>query len=271
MKRQPAFGQAPSLHGSARRLEPQMKRQRGVALYIVMVLVLLAMLLALWASRLAWLTELVIGNDIDYQRAFEASQALLQDAQDDIALHVYLPNAQALRTGADAQFPDPQTHSNQLASMQTWTMGLGGSASGCAQGICQLRTGAQNFWEDSASLSAMLASGARYGTYSGAEPGAQANPILALQDSHHGGWYWIEPLLSQRSDSEAGALEGGAVQLPDGEDQPSDRYQMLFRITALSFGLKGSGAADANGDPPPHSPTMAVLQSLIYFPVPDGQ
>ena len=60
------------------------RRQRGVALFVVIVFVLLSMLLALWASRTSMFNELVVGNDADYQRAFEAAQALIQDAELDI-------------------------------------------------------------------------------------------------------------------------------------------------------------------------------------------
>lgn len=60
------------------------RRQRGATLFVVIVFVLLSMLLALWASRTALFNELVVGNDADYQRAYEAAQALLQDAELDI-------------------------------------------------------------------------------------------------------------------------------------------------------------------------------------------
>ena len=60
------------------------QRQRGVALFVVIVVVMLSMLLALWASRTSLFNELLVGNDADYQRAFDAAQALLQDAELDI-------------------------------------------------------------------------------------------------------------------------------------------------------------------------------------------
>ena len=63
---------------------PGFKRQRGISLFVIMVIVLLSMLLALWASRTSWFGELVVGNDADYQRALEAAQAMLQDAELDI-------------------------------------------------------------------------------------------------------------------------------------------------------------------------------------------
>ena len=60
------------------------RRQRGVALFVVLVFVMLSMLLALWATRTSLFNEMVVGNDADYQRAYEAAQALLQDAELDI-------------------------------------------------------------------------------------------------------------------------------------------------------------------------------------------
>ena len=59
-------------------------KQQGIALYVVIVLVLLSMLLALWAARSSLFNELLLGNDADYQRTFEAAQAMLQDAEFDI-------------------------------------------------------------------------------------------------------------------------------------------------------------------------------------------
>lgn len=58
--------------------------QNGVALFTVIVFIMLSMLLALWASRTSLFNEMVVSNDADYQRAFEAAQALLQDAELDI-------------------------------------------------------------------------------------------------------------------------------------------------------------------------------------------
>lgn len=68
----------------ARRAPRHRANQRGVALFVVIVFVLLTMLAALWASRTALFGEMIVGNDADYQRAFEAAQALLQDAELDI-------------------------------------------------------------------------------------------------------------------------------------------------------------------------------------------
>jgi type IV pilus assembly protein PilX len=63
---------------------PRQRKQRGISLFIVIIFVMLSMLLALWASRTSLFNELIVGNDADYQRAFEAAQAILQDAELDI-------------------------------------------------------------------------------------------------------------------------------------------------------------------------------------------
>ena len=60
------------------------KNQQGISLYVVIVIVLLSMLLALWSSRTALFNEMIVGNDADYQRAYEAAQAMIQDAELDI-------------------------------------------------------------------------------------------------------------------------------------------------------------------------------------------
>ena len=60
------------------------KNQQGIALFVVIILVMLSMLLALWASRTSLFGEMLVGNDADYQRAFEAAQSLIQDAELDI-------------------------------------------------------------------------------------------------------------------------------------------------------------------------------------------
>ena len=65
-------------------LAPLRVRQRGISLFVVIVIVLLSTLLSLWAARTSLFNELIVGNDADYQRAFEAAQALMQDAELDI-------------------------------------------------------------------------------------------------------------------------------------------------------------------------------------------
>ena len=51
----------------------QRKAQRGISLFIVIVIVLLSTLLAQWSSRTAFVNEMVVGSVADYQPAFEAA------------------------------------------------------------------------------------------------------------------------------------------------------------------------------------------------------
>ena len=58
--------------------------QGGITLFVVVVIVLLSTLLAAWAFRSSMFNQFVVRNDADYQRAFDAAQTLLQDAELDI-------------------------------------------------------------------------------------------------------------------------------------------------------------------------------------------
>ena len=64
------YRRRPALGGGGRA-----DRQKGVSLFVVLVIVLLSTLLAAWAFRSSIFNQLVVSNDADYQRAFEAAQA----------------------------------------------------------------------------------------------------------------------------------------------------------------------------------------------------
>ena len=123
------------------------QRQRGVALFVVIVFVMLSMLLALWASRTSLFNEMLVGNDADYQRAFEAAQALLQDAELDIrgenadgsvctAANCREKIAAAPKIPLEAQEVTPL-----LAELDTKT-----ATAKCSYGLCTKRLGRQDFW-----------------------------------------------------------------------------------------------------------------------------
>ena len=223
-------------------------RQRGVALFVVIVFVMLSMLLALWASRTSLFNEMVVGNDADYQRAFEAAQALLQDAELDIRGEMAdgnLCSAPPCRAYSSAlQFPGDTNEINPLITL------LESKATRCQDGLCARRVGRQDFWNYATAatsikpaadttlgevpLSELMAVGARYGQYTGARVGsstAPANPILADPD---GGRYWIE--IMRYSDTAKSAnviVDASTSQLPLNLD-----VYVVFRITALAMGRK---------------------------------
>lgn len=245
-------------------------RQNGVALIVVIVFVMLSMLLALWASRTSMFNELVLGNDADYQRAFEAAQALIQDAELDIrgekadGTDCRIPTPTACRGGqAVAQIPLEAKEAAALwAELENITPGPR-----CLNGLCLKRTGRQDFWNNVSdktdplvdfTLTEMMANnvGARYGQYSGAtlstdpdDPGG--NPILRDRSANNrGGWYWIEVLPYDPNADKAGLIAGGASHLP-----LKMTPNVVYRITAVAHGrkLRNQGGVDV-------PVTQAVIQ-----------
>ena len=240
----------------ARRAPRHRANQRGVALFVVIVFVLLTMLAALWASRTALFGEMIVGNDADYQRAFEAAQALLQDAeldireehadgtpwrQSDAARTLNAPceaNSDICRTKADLPRP-PETAEDLgdlLAHLKT-------QSTGCQHGLCLKRTGKQDFWNDATTLAAMTTAnvGARYGQYTGASKGDSsnpANPILQETGAGKGGWYWIEVLPYDQSSKTSGVIVGGSGATNLDLLPLNLKPHVVYRITALAQGLK---------------------------------
>lgn len=226
-------------------------RQRGVALFVVIVFVMLAILLALWASRTSLFNEMIVGNDADYQRAFEAAQTLLQDAELDIRgekADGSACNAPPCRSYQDAalKFPGDAGELNLLITR------LQSETTHCKDGLCARRVGRQDFWnyDDIAGspavtpaadaslgevpLSALMAVGARYGQYTGAVTTGPLNPILAETAGGKGGWYWIEVLRYSDTVKTAGVIvDSNTSQLP----LFLDPY-VIYRITALAQGRK---------------------------------
>ena len=233
--------------------------QRGISLFIVIVFVLLSMLLALWASRTSLFNEMVMGNDADYQRAFEAAQALLQDAELDI---------RGERADGSACTPDAvngdicRATTTDKIPLKTQEVGpllaaLDLEITKCRNALCTKRTGRQDFWnyttltipvptslqpgEVMLNQLTMNGVGARYGQYTGAAVGssaAPANPILADTSADDlGGWYWIEVLPYDESSKNSGLIvsaSGGTGNLLGLNLLPS----VVYRVTALAYGRK---------------------------------
>lgn len=237
-------------------------KQRGIALFIVIIFVMLSTLLALWASRTAWFNEMIVGNDADYQRAFEAAQALLQDAELDIrreqasgsACESNAAKPMLCRKGTEIEkFP---TEEQDVGILLAQLDSAAGGTIKCRHALCTKRTQQQDFWNNTdASKGITLAQmqgthsdtaktpiGARYGQYTGALTGAASNPILAEKNAGRGGWYWIEVLPYLKDGNNSGLIPANASNFLD---LSLDIY-VVYRITAVAHGLKPN--------------TMAVLQ-----------
>lgn len=220
------------------------KHQSGMALYVVIVFVMLSMLLALWAARSALFNEILVGNDADSQRTFEAAQAMLQDAELDIrgvkpdgaACVPDTSNNDFCRRTTEVYF-DIET--KDLEKMLN-TVETKNSTVKCYKGICQKRADPQDFWNNSTTLSAMIATdvGARYGQFTGADAKTTANPILAATASGQGAWYWVEmmPYIDPNVSLLAALPPGSNVE----RFAPSRKKLWVYRITAIARGNKPS-------------------------------
>ena len=228
-------------------------RQRGIALYVVLVLVLMSMLMALWAARSSLFSEIVVGNDADTRRAFEAAQAMLQDAEFDI--RGIRPDGQSCVIDATKGDVCRRTtpiyldmEAKELENTLS-TIAQNNATVKCFKGVCQKRADPQDFWNVPATLTAMTATdvGARYGQFTGADAGASANPILADTGTGRGAWYWIEvmPYVDPNVSLLAGLPPGSNVE----RFAPSRKKPFVYRITALARGNKAN--------------TEVVLQSTL--------
>jgi len=220
--------------------------QKGIALYTTSIVLMLCMLLALWATKSAIFFDMVSSNHADYQRAFEAAQAMVEDAKADIYAHLHASAAPPPLSSGSSRFPN---HAQNWAAWSDRLQTAGNQR--CAQGVCLRTMAGENFWEDETALSHMLAGGARYGSYSGQSSGSGPNPILAQSSSQGGAWYWIEPMRLDEPQIQWS-------QLPSGPNTST----WLFRITGLAYGLK------ASANPSSQRPsTMAVIQTVLAAPV----
>lgn len=219
-----------------------MQKQRGVSLFVVIVLVMLSMLLALWGSRTALFNELIIGNDADYQRAFEAAQALMQDAEFDI--QGIRPDGTECQPGASTDicrvgaiwFPveDKEVFIELIPTLEAAT-----ATKACIKGICAKRTDKQDFWNDKTTLEAMFPAGARYGQFTGAEVGSlsskASHPILKNTTAGQGGWYWVEVMPYDSSAKNSTLISNGSNNLG-----LNLKPNVAYRITAVARGLKAN-------------------------------
>lgn len=242
--------------------QPTLPKQHGATLYVVIVLVMLSMLLALWASRTSIFGEMIVGNDADYQRAFEAAQALLQDAELDIRRE----NSNGSICISDGSNPylcrkgiAPYGMPSEEQDVTLLLANLESISSGpqCRHAVCAKRVGKQDFWSNTdESKGITLAQmenagvpsdtskppiGARYGQYTGATIGATSNPILAYRgdDPLRGGWYWIEIMRYDSQTASSSNLIATETGMSSTQYLPLQLdINIVYRITAVAHGIK---------------------------------
>lgn len=222
------------------------KHQRGMSLYIVIVIVLLSMLLALFASKTSVFNEIIVGNDADYQRAYEAAHAMIQDAEIDIknaSNRECIDNEEKVcrsKTGAIDII-------TETSSVYSFVEKVSQYSQKCMNGLCSKRDGVQDFWRNPEQLAEMTSGsssdntniGARHGQYTGAVVKNDSNQILKETASGKGAWYWIEPMRFKEDFSANLTRETGR----------EIKAHMLYRITAIARGIKPS--------------TIVVIQSIV--------
>ncbi|BEP42005.1 PilX N-terminal domain-containing pilus assembly protein [Variovorax sp. V15] len=202
-----------------RRLARELPAQHGFTLFIVMIMLLLSALLLIGGARTAVLLESMAGNQREYQRAFEAAEAALLDAERDIrqlafdsASKTYVA-CSALATAPCRKAEDGRVFPDRDTGWVTVYMNDGPNS--CDRGICYFSEAgsvaaahgseAYRFWR----ADAYKAKSARYGEFTGAPKASR--PALA------GARYWIEVI-----------------------DRRNSKYP-LYRITATATGLRSTG------------------------------
>jgi type IV pilus assembly protein PilX len=242
------------------------RRQRGISLITVLVILLLSLMAVMGAFRAANLNETILGSTADYNRAREAAEALIRDAELDI--NGRRPPYTTVQADGSYGFPCRPSPPSSAASLATevgyvgcrtqpvdfpppagskpWfptnsedfdtvsTIVTSNSATEhCQDAICVPLSMAEHAHiEDN--LATMSPLGATYGQFTRnalTAPGVSSNPILTpAADGTARGWYWVE-LFRYSEMVNSGAAASASV-IPD----PSKPF--VFRITAVALGLK---------------------------------
>ncbi len=219
-------------------------KQTGISLFIVMVIVLLTAVLVAMGFRSSQFNEIATGNTAEYQRTYEAAQALIHDAELDIMKMSATgsacsgDNCRAYGVISDADtssggkiyFPMPDQLSEVQAALYD-NYNSGGT--GCIAGICYPLLDAStnepyDFWNDSAVIADLKKRAAHYGQFTGGTYGSssdKSNPRLGSNNA----WYWVELLPY---DASSGIFGGTDL-------APTD-MNVIYRITALVEGTRNT-------------------------------
>lgn len=218
------------------------KAERGIALIVVMVMLILGSILVLGSTRTSWFNETMVGNDSDYNRAYSAAEALIRDAEADIRGRPL--GGQPFRAGDANYFNGSGRRLNEpffplnFDDLDTVIASIPAGPVPCRQGIC-VPTGeaglGANWWTNPVTLAAMRAVGATYGQFTRAalpQPNIVAGSVILNsndpQTNLPRAMYWVEVFTYA-----AAAAEPRDMPVPDKTKQP-----FFFRITAIASGLK---------------------------------
>ena len=214
-------------------------RQRGFSLFIVFIILLLSVLLVIGGARVSVLLEAMTGSRREYDRAFEAAEAGLLDAQRDIDRLFYSSTSKTYEhcVGASVStdvcrstpglraYPDVDT--NGLAAYEQDTCKDGICIFASSLGVSGIPSPAVQFWTNVTYRAASMP--ATFGQFTGAPIPTEGREALLNTK------YWIE-VIARPTSSKTGAF--------------------IYRITALSTGTQAVDngtqvVLQANYDPDP--------------------
>lgn len=227
-------------------------RQRGISLFIVLVVLLLTLIIVLGSLRVANLNESVVGNQSDAQRAMAAAEALVAAAQRDIRENG--KNCAA----ATCRFPRDMSEFYTLRS----TIGIDqcgntNSPGNQTKGVCTPASPGANlasgdpvptaanypFHVDNVAQRGQpqgIANGATYTEFINAPGGTTSNfatgfagagnSRIDLQLDNSSSRYWVEVFPYD--------VNTGALISTENLPVPDGTYPFIFRITARAVGIK---------------------------------
>jgi type IV pilus assembly protein PilX len=221
------------------------RNQSGISLFIVMMIVLLTAIVVAMGFKSSQFNEISTGNSAEYQRVYEAAQAVLHDAELDImnksatgactiSCRKYgeITDADSA-AGGKMYFPLPDTLEEVRAELY-YNKSSGGT--GCIAGICYpLLKGNEPyaFWNEPSEIALLKRRAAKYGQFTQGIGGVSGKSNPRLQNS----WYWVELLPYDPSS----AFQGGTSLAPTD-------MNVIYRITALVEGTRN---------------TRSVIQKLV--------
>jgi type IV pilus assembly protein PilX len=248
-------------------------RQKGVSLFVVLVILLLALVVVLGALAVGNIHESAVGNQADHQRTYAAAEALLNAGQQDILLNNGLycqsgglgesgtNNTLKQSSGAASEcvmrYPANATDYMQLINNSSFIGGLNHCGStDTFRGVCISESPTKNTFTTTAVNNGgaqVLSNGAGYHQFSatldavkwggdtqiGVDAGSKTS--LTLGDGsatqNFRGVYWVEIFPYN---SMSAAITGG---MPANVPVPDSMFPFIFRITAMAQGLRGGSVA----------------------------
>ena len=259
-----------------------LRRQRGVSLFIVLIILLLSLIVVLGGLAVSNLNEALVGNQSDAQRAYGAAQALIDAAQRDIQLNGRYCGAPGLGqqgtnqnftvVGQAAQcflrYPSGSNWQSDYMNLIGLVGGQGNCGAGNLLSVCIPNSPTDpNFTiqtnNNNVSIAQTWANGSAYnnnfinilntnngtivdygGTATAGNGTGGATTPLALGAR---GEYWVEIFPYN--------VVGTALAANANITAPEGNYPFVFRITAMAQGLRGG--------------TVSVLRTY-YVPYPQN-